>query len=275
MIVERLHEFGLAPENGGFKRVVIEKPFGRDLDSARTLSRQITHTFGEENVYRIDHYLGKEMLQNIMVIRFANAFFEPIWNNKYVDHVQITSTETLGVSERGGYYEKSGALKDMLQNHLLQFLALTAMEPPVRLDTESIRDEKVKVFKGLRIYSEEEVKENVVRGQYAESEDGKYPAYRDESRTADDSNTETYIALKAEIENFRWSGVPFYIRTGKRLKQKCAEVIVQFKSLSKILYLKELEEMVPNQLIIRIQPTEGVYLRFNAKNRVRAMTSSR
>jgi len=265
IIVEKLHDFGLAGDNGGFKRVVIEKPFGRDLESAKILSKQITHAFGEENTYRIDHYLGKEMLQNIMVIRFSNALFEPIWNNKYVDHVQINSTETLGVSERGGYYEKSGALKDMLQNHLLQLLAITAMEPPVRLDTESIRDEKVKVFKGLKLYSEEEVRENVIRGQYGQSEDGQYVGYREEVRTADDSRTETFIALKAEIENFRWSGVPFYIRTGKRMKEKMVEVVVQFKSLSKILYLKELEEVIPNQLIIRIQPTEGVYLRFNAK----------
>jgi len=265
VIVKKLHEYGLAHENGGYKRVVIEKPFGRNLESAKELTKHITHAFSEENTYRIDHYLGKEMLQNIMVIRFANAFFEPIWNNKYIDHVQINSTETLGVSERGGYYEQSGALKDMLQNHLLQLLAITAMEPPVRLDTESIRDEKVKVFKGLKIYNEEEVKENVVRGQYGPSEDGERIGYRQESRTADDSNIETYIALKAEIENFRWSGVPFYIRTGKRLKHKHIEVIIQFKSLSKILYLKELDDMTPNQLIIRIAPSEGIYLQFNAK----------
>ncbi len=265
VIVEKLHEHGLASENGGYKRVVIEKPFGRDLKSAKQLSHQITHAFGEENTYRIDHYLGKEMLQNIMVIRFANAFFEPIWNNKYIDHVQISSMEPLGVDERGGYYEKSGALKDMLQNHLLQLLALTAMEPPVRLDTESIRDEKVKLFKGLKIYKPEEVKDYVVRGQYGPSDDGKYKGYRQESRTADDSEVETFIALKAEIQNFRWSGVPFYIRTGKRMPEKCVEVVVQFKSLAKILYLEELEEMAPNQLIIRIQPSEGVNLRFNAK----------
>jgi glucose-6-phosphate 1-dehydrogenase len=265
VIVERLHEFGLASENGGYKRVVIEKPFGRDLASAKALSKHITHAFSEENVYRIDHYLGKEMLQNIMVIRFANALFEPIWNNKYIDHIQINSTETLGVSERGGYYEKSGALKDMLQNHLLQLLAITAMEPPIRLDTESIRDEKVKVFKGLRIYNEEEVGQNVVRGQYGPSHDGKIVGYRDENRTDNNSMTETYIGLKVEIENFRWAGVPFYIRTGKRLAHKCVEVVVQFKSLAKILYLSGLDDMTPNQLIIRIQPTEGVYLRFNAK----------
>lgn len=265
VIVEKLHEHGLASENGGYKRVVIEKPFGRDLESAKALSKHITHAFSEENTYRIDHYLGKEMLQNIMVIRFANAFFEPIWNNKYIDHIQINSTEMLGVSERGGYYEKSGALKDMLQNHLLQLLAITAMEPPVRLDTESIRDEKVKVFKGLRIYNEEEVLKYVVRGQYGPSEDGSVVGYRQEARTDNESNTETFIALKVEIENFRWAGVPFYIRTGKRMKQKSVEVIVQFKSLAKILYLSELDDMTPNQLIIRIQPNEGVYLRFNAK----------
>ncbi len=265
IIVEKLHKYGLANENGGFKRVVIEKPFGRNLESARKLSKQITHTFGEENIYRIDHYLGKEMLQNIMVMRFANTFFEPIWNNKYIDNIQINSTETLGVSERGGYYEKSGALRDMLQNHLLQLLALTAMEPPARLDTESVRDEKVKVFKGLKIYSDEEVTQNVVRGQYDTSVNGEYVAYRDELRTANDSETETFIALKVEVENYRWEGVPFYIRTGKRMKKKSIEVIIQFKSLGKSLYLNELNESVPNQLIIRIQPTEGIYLRFNTK----------
>lgn len=265
VIVDKLHFYGLAAQNGSSKRVVIEKPFGRDLESAKMLSKQITHAFGEEDTYRIDHYLGKEMLQNIMVIRFANAFFEPIWNNKYIDHIQITSTETLGVDERGGYYEKSGALKDMLQNHLLQLLALTAMEPPANLDTESIRDEKVKVFKSLKIYKEDEVKDYVVRGQYGPSDDGKYVGYREESRTADDSDTETFIALKTEIENFRWSGVPFYIRTGKRLSGKCVEVVVQFKPNSKILYLKEYDDIAPNQLIIKIQPTEGVNLQFNAK----------
>ncbi len=265
VIVEKLHEYGLARENGCFNRVVIEKPFGSDLESARKLSKKITHAFNEENTYRIDHYLGKEMLQNIMVIRFANVFFEPIWNNKYIDHIQITSSETLGVSERGGYYEKAGALKDMLQNHLLQLLALTAMEPPVRLDTESIRDEKVKVFKGLKVYTPEEVEENVVRGQYAKSEDGEILGYRQEGRTADDSDTETFIALKVEIENYRWAGVPFYIRTGKRMKEKNIEVVVQFKSLAKSLYLNALNQSIPNQLVIKIQPTEGVYLRFNTK----------
>jgi len=265
VIVEKLHEYGLASENGGFKRVVIEKPFGRDLESARHLSKQITHAFNEENTYRIDHYLGKEMLQNIMVVRFANAFFEPIWNNKYIDHVQITSSETLGVSERGGYYEQSGALKDMLQNHLIQLVALTAMEPPAKLDTESITDEKVKVFKSLKQYSVDEVKKYVIRGQYGPDEAGKYVGYRQEARTSDNSEVETFVALKVEIENFRWAGVPFYIRTGKRMKNKCVEVIIQFKSLAKILYLKELEESMPNQLIIRIQPTEGIYMRFNTK----------
>jgi glucose-6-phosphate 1-dehydrogenase len=265
IIVEKLHEHGLASENGGYKRVVIEKPFGRDLFSARQLSKQITHAFSEENTYRIDHYLGKEMLQNIMVVRFANTFFEPIWNNKYVDHIQITSSETLGIGDRGGYYEQSGALKDMLQNHLLQLVALTAMEAPANLDTESIRDEKVKLFKSLKVYSEEEVNQYVVRGQYGQSKDGKYLGYRQESRTEDDSDVETFIALKVEIENFRWSGVPFYIRTGKRMKNKCVEVIIQFKSLAKILYLKELESSMPNQLIIRVQPTEGIYMRFNTK----------
>lgn len=265
VIVNSLHRNQMTEEGQGYKRVMIEKPFGRDLKSARQLSKTITNAFDESNTYRIDHYLGKEMLQNIMVIRFANALFEPIWNNKYIDHIQIISTETLGVSERGGYYDQSGALKDMIQNHLLQILAITAMEPPVRLDTESIRDEKVKVFKGLKIYSEQEVAENVVRGQYGPNPDKQILGYRQESRTEDHSNTETFVALKAEIENFRWAGVPFYLRSGKRLDGKTVEVIIQFKSLSKILYLDGLEDSQPNQLVIRIQPTEGIYLKFNAK----------
>lgn len=263
-IAEKIHQYGL-DDTKGSARLIIEKPFGKDLASASELNRKIVRGFGEENTYRIDHYLGKEMLQNIMVVRFANAFFEPIWNNKFIDNIQITSFEKLGVNERGGYYESAGALKDMLQNHLLQLLSITAMEPPAILDTEAIRDEKVKVLKSLRLYKEEELRENVIRGQYGDAKDQSIIGYRKENRVADDSNTETYVALKAHIDNFRWAGVPFYIRTGKRMEYKSVEVVVQFKSLSKILYLKGMEESMPNQLIIRIQPTEGIYLRFNAK----------
>ncbi|NMA85145.1 MAG: glucose-6-phosphate dehydrogenase [Epulopiscium sp.] len=263
VIVGDLHKNQMTEKEGSWRRVVIEKPFGQDLESAQYLNHKITHAFSEENTYRIDHYLGKEMLQNIMVIRFANAFFEPIWNNKYIDHIQISSSEVVGVEERGGYYEKAGVLKDMLQNHMLQLLALTAMEPPVRLDTQSIRDEKVKVLKGLQQMSTEEVKANVIWGQYGAA--GEIKGYREENRISPESNTETFMALKVQIENFRWSGVPFYIRTGKRMPTKSTEIIVQFKSMPKILYWQEYEDLQPNLLVIRVQPMEGVFMQFNAK----------
>jgi glucose-6-phosphate 1-dehydrogenase len=265
IIAEKLQTFGLIKENRGYHRVLIEKPFGKDLTSAKNLSKHITNIFSEENTYRIDHYLGKEMLQNVLVIRFANAIFEPIWNKTYIDHVQITSTETLGIDERGGYYDQSGALKDMFQNHLLQFLALIAMEPPERIEAEKIRDEKVEVFKALHVYSDNEVKENVVRGQYSENIERSIPGYRQESRVPNDSNTETFVAIKLAIENERWAGVPFYIRTGKQLKRKSVEVVLQFKPRPLGLMFCSEAGMIPNQLIIRIQPTEGVFLRFNAK----------
>ncbi len=263
VIVDHLHAYEMTDSSEGWKRVVIEKPFGRDLQSARYLNKKITHAFTEQNTYRIDHYLGKEMLQNIMVIRFANAFFEPIWNNKFIDHIQISSSETLGVEERGGYYEKAGVLRDMIQNHMLQLLALTAMEPPVRLDTESIRDEKVKILKGLRKMSVEEIRSNVILGQYGSN--GEKKGYRQENRISPTSDTETFMALKVQIENFRWGGVPFYIRTGKRLPKKSTEIIVQFKSIPEILYWKEFENLKPNLLVIRIQPMEGIFMQFNAK----------
>jgi len=258
VIVDHLHAYEMTDSSEGWKRVVIEKPFGRDLQSARYLNKKITHAFTEQNTYRIDHYLGKEMLQNIMVIRFANAFFEPIWNNKFIDHIQISSSETLGVEERGGYYEKAGVLRDMIQNHMLQLLALTAMEPPVRLDTESIRDEKVKILKGLRKMSVEEIRSNVILGQYGSN--GEKKGYRQENRISPTSDTETFMALKVQIENFRWGGVPFYIRTGKRLPKKSTEIIVQFKSIPEILYWKEFENLKPNLLVIRIQPMEGIFM---------------
>ena len=264
-IVENLEKFGLTNNEKGYKRVVIEKPFGKDLESAKRLNNQISKVFNEDSIYRIDHYLGKEMLQNIMVIRFANAAFEPIWNSQHIDHVQITSSETLGVDGRGGYYEKAGALKDMVQNHMLQFLSLIAMEPPEKIDTESIRDEKVKVLKSLGIYNKDEVYKNVVRGQYDTSEDNKTIAYRDEARTDSNSNTETYVALKININNERWMGVPFYIRTGKRMKKKGVQAVIQFKAKYKSNYYELSQGFNSNQLIISIQPKEGINFRFNAK----------
>lgn len=272
IIVENLRLHGLAAQDNSWQRVVIEKPFGRDLVSARTLNRSITSVFGEENIYRIDHYLGKEMIQNIMVLRFANSIFEPIWNNRYIDHVQISATETVGVETRVGYYEKAGALRDMLQNHLLQALTLTAMEPPTSLDTQSVRDEKVKVLRSLSTYTPESVKYNVIRGQYGPSEPGfsaksgrHLRGYRQEEGIAPSSQVETFVALKTEINNFRWAGVPFYIRTGKRLAEKSAQIVVQFKQLPQVLYRQEYPGLDPNVLIIRIQPKEGVVFQFNAK----------
>ncbi|MDN5315892.1 MAG: glucose-6-phosphate 1-dehydrogenase [Thermoanaerobacterium sp.] len=257
LIVEKLYEHGMVENSKSWQRVMIEKPFGKDFNSAKYLNKKITDVFSEKNTYRIDHYLGKEMLQNIMVIRFANVFFEPVWNNKYIDNVQISSSETVGIENRGGYYEKAGALRDMIQNHMLQLLTLTAMEPPVDLTTDSIHDEKVKVLKSLQELTPELVLKNAVRGQYE--------GYRNEDRVSPDSDTETFAALKVFVDNFRWAGVPFYIRTGKKLPVKSTEIIIQFKPLPGILYFKEYGGLMPNLLVIKIQPEEGVFLQFNAK----------
>lgn len=265
-IVENLNNFCIDRKAHSWNRVVIEKPFGKNLSSAIYLNNKIVEVFKEENTYRIDHYLGKEMLQNIMVIRFANMLFEPLWNNKYIDHIQISSSETVGMKNRGGYYERSGAMRDMVQSHMLQLLSLIAMEPPNDLETKSIRDEKVKVLKALKEIKPEAVSENVVRGQYGPGglADKRVLGYREESNVSPHSNTETFVALKVNIENLRWSGVPFYIRTGKRMEKKSTEIIIQFKSMENILYFKE-KKVLPNMLVIRIQPTEGVFLQFNAK----------
>ena len=268
LIAQQLQVNGMAENKESWQRVVIEKPFGRDLQSARQLNEEMTRAFHEDNTYRIDHYLGKEMLQNIMVIRFANALFEPIWNHKYIDNIQISSSETVGVENRGGYYEKSGALRDMIQNHMLQLLTVTAMEPPINLKTESIRDEKVKVLRSIEEFTPENVLKNTVRGQYGPGKmKGKdVLGYREEERVSPTSSTETFAALKVHINNFRWSGVPFYIRTGKRMPSKSTEVVVQFKQLNHTLYFQEFGDyLTPNLLVIRIQPNEGVYLQFNAK----------
>ncbi len=260
-ITEQVNSHGMAPNRDSWQRLVIEKPFGESLDSAAELNSSITRAFSEDHVYRIDHYLGKEMAQNLMVIRFANTLFEPLWNNRYVEQVQITIAENGGVEGRGPYYEQAGALRDMVQNHMLQLLALAAMEPPVDLKTESVRDEKVKVLRSLDIEASD-----VVRGQYGSGGVNGRPlkAYRDEPRVDDNTNVETFLALRARVENFRWAGVPFYLRTGKRLPQKYSEIIVQFKSLPGILYFKD-RPLDANYLGIRVQPDEGVYVRFNAK----------
>ncbi|CCQ97898.1 Glucose-6-phosphate 1-dehydrogenase [[Clostridium] ultunense Esp] len=266
LIAKNLHTAGLTRTNG-WKRLVIEKPFGHDLSSAEQLNQEIREVFAEEEIYRIDHYLGKEMVQNIEVIRFANSIFEPVWNNRYIDNVQITSSETVGVEERGGYYEKAGALRDMVQNHILQMVAMVAMEPPSRLQTEAIRDEKVKVLRSLRRYEGDAVLRNVVSGQYTEGKIGEeiVPAYRQEAKVAPDSVTETYVAAKLMVDNFRWAGVPFYVRTGKRMAVKSTEITVQFKNPPMNLYFEKSGELGPNLLTIHIQPDEGMTLHLNAK----------
>lgn len=255
-------------ESKGWHRVVIEKPFGYDLDSAGKLNEQINQVFKEEEIFRIDHYLGKEMVQNIEVIRFANAFFEPLWNKDHIANVQITLSETVGVEDRGGYYDKSGALRDMGQNHMLQMLTMIAMEPPSRLHGEDIRDEKVKVLRSLRKFeSSDEVRASVVRGQYTDgSLNGKPLAgYRQEDSVNEESKTETYFAAKVFVDNFRWAGVPFYIRTGKRLPVKTTEVVIEFKAMPNNVLFAKKHNLEPNLLVIRVNPMEGIYIKINAK----------
>ncbi|MDD9271173.1 glucose-6-phosphate dehydrogenase [Paenibacillus sp. GCM10023248] len=262
-----LSEGGLL-QTKGWHRLVIEKPFGYDLPSAERLNSQLRQVFEEKDIYRIDHYLGKEMVQNIEFVRFANAFFEPLWNNKYIANIQITLSETVGVEERGGYYDHSGALRDMGQNHMLQMLMMMAMEPPSRLHPEDIRDEKVKVLRSLRLFEDgDDVRRNVVRGQYsAGSNKGKaLAAYREEDSVNPQSTTETYFAARVHVDNFRWAGVPFYIRTGKRLPVKTTEVVVEFKNIPNNVYLAKKHVMEPNLLVFRVNPMEGIYLKMNAK----------
>ena len=274
VIIDQLGEAGLArPQAAGsnracFTRLIIEKPFGRDLESARALNRKLASVFKEEQVYRIDHYLGKETVQNVMVFRFGNCVFEPIWNNRYIDHVQITMAETLGVGSRGGYYEKAGALKDIVQNHLLQLLCLVAMEPPNDLDPDSIRNEKVKVLKSIRPVTEERIRSETSRGQYlAGIIDGKkVAAYREEPGVSEDSVTETFVALRLALDSWRWAGVPFFLRTGKRLARRTTEISIRLKRPPHLLFEgSEISSSLANTLIMRIQPNEGMMLNFNSK----------
>jgi glucose-6-phosphate 1-dehydrogenase len=247
--------------------VVVEKPFGRDLQSAHELNEMVSRTFQERDTYRIDHFLGKETAQNIMVLRFANAIFEPLWNSRYIDHIQITASESLGVETRGPYYESAGALRDMVQNHLLQLLCLVAMEPPTDLSADSVRDEKVKVIRSLRPIAGKDVLTHVVRGQYGSGAiNGKrVPAYRDEERVSPVSETETYVAIKLHCDNWRLADVPIYMRVGKRLPKSGTEIAIQFKSAPSVLFNKQLADMGANVLVIRIQPDEGISLRMQAK----------
>ncbi|WP_409293373.1 glucose-6-phosphate dehydrogenase [Peribacillus sp. SCS-37] len=265
-IADHLKSDGLT-DTAGYKRLVIEKPFGHDYKSAEELNNRLRRAFSEEEIYRIDHYLGKAMVQNIQVIRFANALFEPLWNNRYISNIQVTSSETLGVEERGRYYENSGALRDMVQNHMLQMVALLAMEPPIKLNTEEIRSEKVRALRSLRPMNNEEVGQNFVRGQYGEGamNGSQVPGYREEPMVDPASNTETYVAGKLMFDNFRWAGVPFYIRTGKRLSKKSTKIVVQFKDIPMNLYYNTDEALLPNLLVIHIQPEEGITLHLNAK----------
>jgi glucose-6-phosphate 1-dehydrogenase len=268
-VVKHLGAAGLTDESQGYwRRVVIEKPFGSDLASARALNREVTAVLAEDQIYRIDHYLGKETVQNILVFRFGNGIFEPIWNRRYVDHVQITVAESLGVEHRGAYYEHAGALRDMVPSHILQLVTLVAMEPPISFDADAVRDEQTKILNAITPFAPEDVLSRAVRGQYGEGESGgeRVSAYRSEPDVAPDSNTETFVALKLSIDNWRWADVPFYIRTGKRLAQRFTEIAIQFSRAPFILFRETpVERLAPNLLVLSIQPDEGISLRFSAK----------
>ncbi len=273
-LFERLAAAGLLDEKAGaFSRVIVEKPFGRDLESARALNAAALAVADERQIFRIDHYLGKETVQNILVFRFANAIFEPLWNHDYVDHVQITVGEAIGVEGRGKFYEEAGALRDIVQNHLLQLLALIAMEPPVAFDADAVRDEKVKVLRAIPVPTVREVAQQVVRGQYAAGATGgvDVPGYRGEPGVAADSTTETYVALKLSIDNWRWAGVPFYVRAGKRLPKRVTEIAITFKDVPHAFFGRGGAAPgpgagpEPNVLALRIQPDEGISLRFGSK----------
>ncbi|MGI0092121.1 MAG: glucose-6-phosphate dehydrogenase [Nitrososphaerales archaeon] len=259
-IVDQIGKAGLSHSSSGKRSILIEKPYGRDYDSARSLSKKIHSVFREGQIYRIDHYLGKDTVQNILTFRFANTIFEPLWNRNYIDHIQITVAESIGVEHRAGYYDKAGVARDMLQNHLLQLVALSAMEPPVAFNAKELRDEKVKIFRALRLPR--------ASFSFPGGEDfcvwGQYEGYRDEQDVGANSNTPTFVALKLFVNNWRWQGVPFFLRTGKKLKKKCSEIIVQFKRMPLLLFPEDVD-IAPNKIVIRIQPDEGLELRFEAK----------
>ncbi|HZR30592.1 MAG TPA: glucose-6-phosphate dehydrogenase [Terriglobales bacterium] len=266
-IVRQLDAAKLARTPQGWTRIIIEKPFGHDLDSARQLNERIARVFDEDQIYRIDHYLGKETVQNLMVFRFANGIFEPIWNRRYVDNIQITAAETVGVENRAAYFEEAGELRDMVQNHLLQVMALTGMEPPTSIAADSIRAEKAKLLRSI-VPVGPNVDGCVVRGQYGPGwvEGVKVPGYREEPGVNPNSSTETFVALKLFVENWRWAGVPFYLRAGKRMPKRVTEVAIHFKSAPLMLFEHTpLDQITPNQLIVRIQPDEGISLKFSAK----------
>jgi glucose-6-phosphate 1-dehydrogenase len=266
-IINSLGKHGMAHPEKGHARVIIEKPFGHDLESARALNDEVNKVFDEEQIFRIDHYLGKETVQNILVFRFANGIFEPIWNRNFIDHVQITAAESIGIEGRGPFYEKAGTLRDVVQNHVMELLSFVAMEPPVSFEASSVRGEKVKVWRAIKPIS----MDNTVRGQYAlGTVDGQQvQGYREEDRVDPNSSTETFAALKLEMENWRWAGVPFYLRAGKRMAKRVTEITIQFKQPPLLLFDRNgsgnCSEIQPNLMVIRIQPDEGISLRFGAK----------
>jgi len=271
-IALQLHAAGLATEqNGQWRHLVVEKPFGDDLESARALNKTLQQAFHEDQIYRIDHYLGKETVQNILMYRFANSTIEPIWNRRYIDHVQITVAESIGVENRGGYYDHAGALRDMVPNHLLALLSTVTMEPANALDGNAVRDEQAKILRAIQPILPEQVLTQTVRGQYGAgklSNGEQALAYRDEEQVAADSATETFVAMQLKIDSWRWAGVPFYIRTGKRMPGRYTEIVVQFKPAPNMMFRDSLvlrEQVPPNTLVLRIQPNEGIGMSFNAK----------
>jgi glucose-6-phosphate 1-dehydrogenase len=268
-VSQKIVKSGLGKEeNGHWRRFIFEKPFGRDLESAHKLNTDLLKILKERQIYRIDHYLGKETVQNILVFRFGNSIFEPIWNRNYIDHVQITVAEKLGVESRGGYYDTAGALRDMIPNHIFQLVTLTAMEPPVSFEADAVRDEQAKILAAIQPFSPEDALHKAVRGQYDEGSISgkKVPAYRNEEKVPENSGTETYAALKLSIDNWRWADVPFYLRTGKAMPVRNTHIVIQFRRAPFVLFRDTpVENLTPNQLVLHIQPEEGISLRFAAK----------
>ncbi len=267
-VAEQLAAVGLLQDSQQWRRVIIEKPFGHDLESAKALNQQLLRVARENQIYRIDHYLGKETVQNILALRFANGIFEPIWNRRYIDHIQISVAETVGVEQRGSYYDHAGALRDMVPNHIMQLISLTSMEPPVSFRADAVRDEQAKILHAIQPLSSEEVLNKTVRGQYGEGviAGERVPGYRGEGDVPSDSRTETFVAMKLLIDNWRWADVPFYLRTGKRLPGRSTHVVIQFRRAPFVLFRDTpVENLLPNQLVLHIQPEEGISLRFAAK----------
>ena len=276
-IVRGLESVDLTGDDEAWTRIVVEKPFGRDLQSAQDLNKEIRQVFDENQVYRIDHFLGKETVQNILALRFGNMLFEPLWNRNYIEYVEITAAETLGVEDRAAFYDANGALRDMIANHLLQLLTLTAMEPPVAYDSESVREEKVQVLRSIAPLSPEDVAQRVVRGQHGPGkvEGEPVPGYREIEKVEDDSTTETFVALELRIENWRWAGVPFFLRTGKRLARTVTEIAVQFKRTPHSIFRQSDESVAPNEIVMRFKPDEGIRVTFSAKVPGEGMRTSR